>query len=1078
MSARKSLRAVIGCTLITVVYALDVSPAQAQDEFDAIFGSIEAQEEVPVVTEKKQEKVEALKEPSTPKNAKIPDTADINPVEESTIQPSQGEIISNQEPTASGNEAIVEKVDVDNKVSQPMPEGKALIFGKVLDAETGQPVERATVFLDDTDFLAISNVVGAYRIESVPAGNYDIVFSKAGYRNSRIRGFAVADRQSVEANFPLPPLPPETSDEVFDLGEYAVTVAELQDALMAIQELRLDNVGSIDVLSSEDFSKFAASDVAEAIVRVPGVSIADGKFAVIRGLSDRYSNTLLNGLPLPSPDPDRQSVQLDIFPSKFLSNLVVSKAYSAAQPGNSASGSIDLNTKVFVDERVLNLSIGAGFDEAALDNDFRTFATDGKGHRWADGASDVRSIPSPDSFIIPLLPDETFISQKKSFTPDHSISFEYGETFDVTDNQKVSILLSGNTSRKYRVSEGTYGDYGVTNAQIFTPPFFFSSTRTFAQTEQYPAYTEFQDEASLGGIASVGYQLQENFKLSALALFNRVAVQKVAFGENGTVLNSITNGNRSEVQNVTREELYYNQRQLTSFQLNGSAQLQISDYFSPELAFGLSHSEASQEEPDFRLHVYYEDNGQFSNLPNENENFPPLYRSWREIDEENDAVRLDLAQEEMDIFEGWLGLGWDVGISTSESTRTEEGFIAVTGPLSGVLGDEPADLFISPAFSMVGSAEAERSIDALYLSQTVKLFDKLKITFGGRYEEFLMTTNGNTDLSDQRSLVGSFRSLTTVTDPSAVAIASALNLPDSIPADASELIGELEETNWYPALQASFAVLEGLRFKGSYSKTAVRPSFKEFAPVLVVDTDSGDIDGGNPYLQLSEVESFDLRVEYFRDNGDLFAVSAFTKDIQDPIEFIVIDTVDTPVTFAFNNSGGAQLKGLELEFNKSLDFIPYMDGISIGGNYAYIDAEATVSESERAAREASDSIGIIAPETRKLVEQPEFILNLNVSYNYEPWGVKSTLSYNRVSDVLKSVGGRDKYDRVERENGKYRLTFSKEFENGFKMRFSIKNLFEQNRESVLVDPLTGQQQGVERRSLGSRSYSIIVSKEF
>jgi len=241
------------------------------------------------------------------------------------------------------------------------------VLGQVFDADTGQPLEGATVILEPPSpevgrapdpVMRVTDERGAYRIAGVPPGPYKVRFRKAGYRDSAMTDFEVVAGQVNRADFPLPPRAAETSGEILQLDEFVVEASTAEDAVVAL-EMRLESDQLLNVMSEEDLSKFAASDVAEALERVAGVNIAGGEFAVIRGLDDRYNSTLYNGAVVPSPDPDKQSVQLDLFPSDIVNNLVVSKTFGPDLPSNTSGGGIDILTLEFP-EGFLELAAKAG----------------------------------------------------------------------------------------------------------------------------------------------------------------------------------------------------------------------------------------------------------------------------------------------------------------------------------------------------------------------------------------------------------------------------------------------------------------------------------------------------------------------------------------------------------------------------------------------------------------------------------------------------------------------------------------------------------------------------------------------
>ncbi|TMA33713.1 MAG: hypothetical protein E6J87_09300 [Deltaproteobacteria bacterium] len=213
-------------------------------------------------------------------------------------------------------------------LSEPAGAGEGRVVGRVVDGESAAPVEGVTVVLnapapaaggEPRQELATTNADGAFAFERIPAGRYRIDFSKSGYRAASLADFEVLAGQDNRADFPLPPRPPESPEEAAAGGDIEVMVVHTDKAheLLSALERRTTSDEMVNVLGAGDLSKFAAVDMADALKRVAGVNVVDGQFAIIRGLEDRYSSTLYNGAPVPSPDPERQSVQLDLFPSSI-----------------------------------------------------------------------------------------------------------------------------------------------------------------------------------------------------------------------------------------------------------------------------------------------------------------------------------------------------------------------------------------------------------------------------------------------------------------------------------------------------------------------------------------------------------------------------------------------------------------------------------------------------------------------------------------------------------------------------------------------------------------------------------------
>lgn len=278
--------------------------------------------------------------------------------------------------------------------------GTGTISGRVFDGESGAPLGGATVVLtfpepgedgQPKQSIATSGPDGDFEFDAVAAGAYGLSFVKSGYRVSSMKDFNVVAGQDNVAQFPMPRVAQlgggagGSGGDVMQLDEFVVDASVVGDMMDGL-ELRLESDQMLNLLSAEDLSKYAASDVADALKRVAGVNIVEGQFAVVRGLEDRYSSTLFNGAPVPSPDPDSQSVQLDLFPSDVVTNLVVAKTFGAESPSNSSAGSINILTQDYPEELTFKVSLGAGFEEGALDRfiEFEEGSTAGSEAEGAD----------------------------------------------------------------------------------------------------------------------------------------------------------------------------------------------------------------------------------------------------------------------------------------------------------------------------------------------------------------------------------------------------------------------------------------------------------------------------------------------------------------------------------------------------------------------------------------------------------------------------------------------------------------------------------------------------------------------
>lgn len=267
------------------------------------------------------------------------------------------------------------------------------IAGRVLDATSGEAVEGASVIVTwpaPADGGAphretrVTAPDGTWELSGVPGGTYTVRIEKSGFKPAQIARFVVRPGESARADLSLTALAPDVPEMPSDVEEFVVVGTKAE----AIEASRESSDQLLNTLSAEEFSKFAASDVADALKFVPGVNVVKGQFAIIRGLEDRYSSTLYNGAPLPSPDPDRQSIPLDLFPSEVVTNLVVAKTFAPELPSNSSGGSINIITHGYPEELEIKLSTAVGINSNARDS-FWHFDQGGSYGRESNAYGDV-----------------------------------------------------------------------------------------------------------------------------------------------------------------------------------------------------------------------------------------------------------------------------------------------------------------------------------------------------------------------------------------------------------------------------------------------------------------------------------------------------------------------------------------------------------------------------------------------------------------------------------------------------------------------------------------------------------------
>ena len=238
------------------------------------------------------------------------------------------------------------------------------ISGTVIDEGTGTPLPGVTVLVTGTSTGAATDMDGYFFIDGLEDGVYDIKVSYISYQDQIIRGVVVKDKTTDIATIVMK----EATDVLVEVVIEAKALRNTQSALMTVQRKSL-NV--LDGISKEQFKLMGDNNAASAIRRVTGVSVENGKYVYVRGLSDRYTNTVINGAQVPGLDPNRNTVQMDLFPSSLVDNMVVYKTFTPNLPGNFTGGYIDIGTRDFTEDLSVNASFGLGYNpQANLSTDF------------------------------------------------------------------------------------------------------------------------------------------------------------------------------------------------------------------------------------------------------------------------------------------------------------------------------------------------------------------------------------------------------------------------------------------------------------------------------------------------------------------------------------------------------------------------------------------------------------------------------------------------------------------------------------------------------------------------------------
>lgn len=888
---------------------------------------------------------------------------------------------------------------------------------------------------------------------------------------------------------------------VVKLDDYRVEAATARaNSRESFTELRRSVDVAVETLSAEDMGKFTGSDVSDLMIRIPGVSTSTtGNFAVIRGLSERYNSVTLNGLVLPSSDPERQSTELDQFPSRLLDGIVVYKNFSPELPGNLSGGGVEMKTLSFPSKRILSFTVGGSMDESVFtgDNDFLTYASAGHGDLWAHGTDD--RLTTDDVVTLPTATridtsNRPFTAYAKNMPVGPKASFLYGETFNFKSGLQIGVSLGLTYDSSYSTETGTVDEGGVFSrvAGKYVPE-TYTSVSTGEQTpipRDGNSYIRSEQNIMLGGLANIAVRFNPYHQVSLTAFTSQTSTDTAQYDydmihwDDGDTLQPASQ-HRIDAGGIDptttadryRYTLNYRERNLSTLALAGEHV--FPDAHDGKLSWAGALSTAYQDEPDNRSLLYYQPYGE--DYYTITIGTDQIKATWREVEEDQGTGRLSWQQPL-----GQRGALFEFGgtFSTTERAYSERMGVSKAYDASGTqIGDgqfdSPEDLSDALQTSFLGSASANvdlaRDIEALYLRASTPFFSpQLKLGGGIRFEKTMIDSSGFGRLPDNPGLSSAWHYTRNY-----------YYFPELLPYATGSITPEYEEAanvgidqvDFLPAVNLAWNATDKLLFRLAASKTVARPSLRELGNYFTWNESTERYDHGNAFLKISEVLNLDLRAEYYFGGGDLISLSVFYKEVENPIEKyggLYYPSNDEHVGTWFNNPSTATLKGIEFEFRKGFGFLgDRWEGVSLGGNATWIEAEVKGFGS------AGSGLGLVAlDETRRLYDQPEWIYNLDLTYAIKRWGSAITLSYIATSDVLTQVNSPEGFDEYLDKTSRFDLTYSQRLGDRFVLKFSVKNLFDPEYKYIRDTEQTGGVEIVDRRWREGRSYTAQITAEF
>ena len=829
-------------------------------------------------------------------------------------------------------------------------------------------------------------------------------------------------------------------------------------------------------LNVDDIITTGDSDIASALGRVTGLSVQDGRFVIVRGLNERYSNTLINGSPLASPEPLRRAVPLDLFPTGLISNILVQKTYSPQFPGEFGGGLVEIETSALPDERFLDLSFSFAANTETSFNE--GLVHDGGSYDWTGFADSTRDWPSQFQDILdtqnigPAFQDVTTLANigrnlensslwvlqfENDVEPDLGGGLSLGERFEF-DTFSLGVLASigyDNTWDTRRGVRRTTRTVGGDSIEIRNDSERFTTSNTVESN----------------GMINVGVEFGDH-ELQALALVLRSTDKRTT---------SIDGFNADRDQRTREDSTGWFERQVYTYQLSGDHTFAIGDGLN--LEWRASTSDASRNAPNQREATYlFEGASGFRNLRGLDGNGITFSR----VDDVTDEYGFDVS---LPVNAFGLDWEWSAGYSDMSKERTASarnfGFV--------VTGSAPSDLFfqridtiyadqniLATRFSLQESGgvltpeayRGELDVEGAYLAADVELTPFLRAAFGGRWE------------SGQQ-------------------VVDTFSLPQLDPSDVGDREGFIDEDYFLPAATLTWTFADNMQARFGYSQTITRPQFRELGPTTFFNTETDERFRGNPFLVNTEITNFDARFEWYFGRDQFFTIGAFYKDLDKPIVEYLEPEGESLAT-SFINAPAASLLGFEVEFERRFDLADQFRETNFLGDFwenaeFFVKANYTYTQSEM---EAGDGDVVLRPvfsggsvsdtpardaangfinDGEPLQGQSEHLANLQIGWESTDSGARTALLFNYTGERTRALQNLavPVPEVVEQLPLMVDLVHSRTFEladgGAFDLRLAIRNLFDERYEAFQA--AGGEEIIVDDYDLGT-TFSISLSRSF
>ena len=872
-------------------------------------------------------------------------------------------------------------------------QGGLTVKGKVTDFSTGEPLPYALVMVASQEIGVETEEDGSFllTVKHLPA---QLAVEYMGYET------IIEDISDSSEAFLFELIPSDN-----DLEDLVITVSSNKaDESVLLNEQRKSSE-IIQQIGAQEMSRKGVSDVASAVAKTSGISRQEGSNSVyVRGLGDRYNSTTLNGLPVPSNDPEKKNINLELFSTDIVQYISIDKTFSARNTGDFGGGNVDIISKDFQDDKLLEIEMGAKINTNATNK--------GSDFLLPEGPSSLGYA----SYGVPANPLTDFnfensLNPKKAGPVGGNFGLKAGKSFYIGQEGRLNLFATASFDNGFQYREGLNQSVNAQGAKL----------KSFNQQK-------FSHTTNTTGMFNANYHINDRHNLA----------YNILYVNSSDLSRDVFSGYDRDFEGDHDEHIVqrgtFVQNTVLINQLLGSHQLNEKLDFDWALAYNTINSDMPDRTQN-KLYHWGDSNG-FNMAQN---SITDNHRYFQELKEDeiaaNLALNYKLGENELGNPRGLLSIGYNGRIKErdfeaiqfnfrlpEQVTSTTNKYFVDPNNLDELFNRQNYENSMFRIESFAGTTpqtySGEQNIHAGFANLEYELTDKLSSVVGLRFERIEQTVKWRTQL------------------------------------DASGDLNTFERNEFLPSLSLKYELKPEQNLRLAASKTYTLPQFKERA--LFIYEDVTEIKVGNPYLYPSQNYNLDLKWEMFPMNDEVVSFTAFGKYIQDPINEITMASSTNDITWV-NIGDKGYVYGAEFEIKKRLASFggEYESKLTAGLNVSYMKTDQKIDR-EKISRETNGLINTnFTDERSSFTGASDLLVNADISFTKD-WsqdrGLIATLTYAHYSDRLYALGVEQKGNLVDKGMGTMDFVLKTKVHKDIAIDFSARNILNPNFRRVQQNP--------------------------